>query len=391
MVTISGEVRPGFEAVREAFARNFDVNGEVGAAFTLYVRGEKVVDLWGGVADESTGRAWDEDTTVLVFSTTKGVAAICANLLAQRGELDLDAPVASYWPEFKAEGKENVPVRWLLSHRVGLPVVSVDVTPEQVLAWDPIVEILAAERPIWEPGTAHGYHALTYGWLVGEVVRRITGRSIGTFLADEITGPLDLDVWIGLPEEQEPRVAPLVLLASTQDLGASKEMLEALPPETRAIAEAFLDPNSLTQRALNITTPPLAFNSREVRAAEMPAANGVATARSLAKLYASCVGEVDGNRILNDATVADMSIEQSNGPDKVLLIPTRFGSGFFLSSDFSPMFGPKSFGHAGAGGSLAFADADAQIGFGYVMNKMQQNLAGDPRTLALVDAVRASL
>lgn len=391
MATIDGEVRPGFEAVREAFARNFDVHGEVGAAFSLYVRGEKVVDLWGGIADEATGRPWVEDTTVLVFSTTKGVVAICANLLAQRGELDLDAPVSTYWPEFKAEGKENVPVRWLLSHRVGLPTVSVPVSPEQVYAWDPIVEILAAERPIWEPDTAHGYHALTFGWLVGEVVRRVTGRSIGTFLADEVAGPLGLDVWIGLPEEQESRVAPLVLLASTQDLGASKEMLDSLPPETRAIAEAFLDPNSLTQRALNITTPPLPFNSREVRAAEIPAGNGIATARSLAKLYAASVGEVDGNRVLQPETVADLSIERSNGPDKVLMIPTRFGSGFFLSSAFSPLFGPNSFGHAGAGGSLAFADPDAQIGFGYVMNKMQQNLAGDPRTLGLIDAVRASL
>jgi CubicO group peptidase (beta-lactamase class C family) len=168
-------------------------------------------------------------------------------------------------------------------------------------------------------------------------------------------------------------------------------MLDGLPENVREMITAFLDPNSLTQRALNITTPPLNFNSREVHAAEIPAANGIGSARALARLYAATVGEVDGIRLLTPDTVAEATREQSNGPDKVLFLETRFGSGFFLSSSFSPLFGPNSFGHAGAGGSLAFADPDAKIGFGYVMNKMQQNLAGDPRTVALIDAVRASL
>jgi CubicO group peptidase (beta-lactamase class C family) len=390
MTPIHGEVESGFERVRDAFENNFESNEEVGAAFSLYVKGRKVVDIWGGIADETTGRAWEENTSALVFSTTKGVTAIAAGLLAQRGELDLDAPVATYWPEFKAAGKENVPVRWLLSHRVGLPAVNAKLTAEQVLAWDPIVEALAAETPFWEPGTKHGYHALTYGWLVGEVIKRASGRNIGRFVAEELATPLGLDLYIGLPESEEGRVCRLVVMAG---LGGdvTDEMLEALPEEMQKIARAFTDPNSLTQRALNITTPPLDFNSRAVHAAEIPAANGIGTARSLAKLYASCVGEIDGSRLLNEDTVRDMTREQSNGPDEVLLMPTRFGTGFFLASEFAPLFGPNSFGHAGAGGSLAMADPDAQIGFGYVMNKMQQNLSGDPRTLTLVEAVKASI
>src|SRR5438128_3411953 len=170
MADIHGEVASGFEGVREAFANNFDVNGEVGAAFSLYKDGAKVVDLWGGVANADTGAPWQEDTLQLVFSTTKGATAACASLLYQRGELDFDAPVAEYWPEFKANGKEDIPVRWLLSHRAGLPVLDVTLTPEQVYAWDPIIDALAAQKPVWEPGTKHGYHAVTYGFLVGEVI-----------------------------------------------------------------------------------------------------------------------------------------------------------------------------------------------------------------------------
>jgi CubicO group peptidase (beta-lactamase class C family) len=388
---VEGFAKPGFEAVEDAFRANFDVHGDVGAAFCLYVGGEPVVDLWGGVADVDTSRAWEEDTLQLVFSTTKGVTAICAHLLAQRGELDLDAPVAAVWPEFAAEGKDGVTTRDLLAHRPGLPVVDGTVTPDEVLAWDPIVERLAAQRPLWEPGTAHGYHALTYGWLVGEVVRRVTGRTLGAYLADEIAGPLGLELWIGLPESEEPRVSTLI--GSEWSIGAtlSDELLASLPEEVRALVVAFADPEGVSQRALTVTTPPLDWNSRAVHAAEIPAANGIGTARSLAKLYAACVGEVDGTRLLEPATVDDAVRQQSEGPDQVLMVPTRFGSGFFLPSSFSPLFGPASFGHAGAGGSLAFADAEASVGFAYVMNRMQQNLAGDPRTLALIEGVRRSL
>jgi CubicO group peptidase (beta-lactamase class C family) len=393
MTDIAGTVASGFEAVRDAFEENFTKHGDVGAAFSLYVGGEQVVDLWGGIADQTTGRPWTEDTLALVFSTTKGVTAICANLLAQRGELDLDAPVASYWPEFANAGKGEIPVRWLLGHRAGLPALDRVLSPEEVYAWDPICKVLAEQAPMWEPGTAHGYHAVTYGYLVGEVIRRITGRSIGTFFREEIAEPLGVEFWIGLPESEERRVSRLITLPGLGDgEGPSQEVIDSLPEEMREMVRAFTDPTSVTQRALRLTDPAMDFNSREMHAAEVPAAAGIGSARGLAKLYAATIGAVDGHeRILSPETVADMTREVSNGPDKVLFIETRFGSGFFLSSSFSPLFGPNSFGHAGAGGSLALADPDAGIGFAYVMNKMDQNLAGDPRTLALLAAVERSL
>ena len=396
MAEIQGEVAPGFEKVRDAFQANFDHHGDVGAAFALYKDGEKVVDLWGGVANDETGAPWNEDTLQLVFSTTKGATAICAHLLAQRGELDFDAPVAEYWPEFKANGKENIPVRWLLSHRSGLPVLDTPLTPEEYYAWEPVAEALAAKKPEWEPGTRHGYHAVTYGNLVGEVVKRISGKSLGTFFHDNVAEPLGLDFWIGLPESEEARVSHLISF----QLGATEEQrsmfadfdINTLPEEMRPIVQAFMDPNSLSNRALTgVTNPAMNFNSRAMHAAEVPAANGITTARSLAKMYAAQVGEVDGVRLMSDATVANAIVEQSSGPDAVLMIPTRFGLGFFLQADFSPLMGPRSFGHAGAGGSLGFADPDAGIGFGYVMNKMDSNLSGDPRTAGLIAAVKASL
>jgi CubicO group peptidase (beta-lactamase class C family) len=390
MTDIQGEVAPGFERVKDAFAANFDTHGDIGAAFALYKDGAKVVDLWGGVADETTGRPWVEDSLQLVFSTTKGATAVCANILVQRGELDLDAPVVTYWPEFGANGKENIPVRWLLSHRAGLPVVDNAPSPEELLAWDPMIKLLSDQAPVWEPGTAHGYHALTYGWLVGEVVRRISGKSLGTFFADEVARPLGLDFWIGLPAAQESRVSPLV----TGGFGAQNIDIDlsALPDEIREVAEAFINPDSLVNRALFVSKPPLEFNSPEVHAAEIPAANGITDARSLARMYAGLIGNgVDGVRLFSDDTVAAVSTEQSNGPDKVLFAPTRFGLGFFLHSAFAPLGQEGAFGHAGAGGSLGFADPKAGIGFGYVMNKMQQGLAGDPRTLGLIDAVYKSL
>lgn len=401
-VTVSGRVEPGFEAVREAFEANFTEHGDVGAAVAVYVDGRCVVDLTGGVADPATGRPWEPDTIELVFSTTKGWVAILAHLLAQRGELDLDAPVAEVWPEFKAEGKEAIPVRWLLSHRAGLPVVDDPPSTDEVLAWDPVVAALAAQRPVWEPGTRHGYHALTYGWLVGEVLRRVTGRSVGQLVADELAGPLGLDLWIGLPESEEPRVAPLIPSPPPDPAAAAAALEQITDPGLRDLlirsAEAWTDPGSLAVRALtlsgalgSLTGGPFIWNERRIRAAEIPAANGVTDARSLARLYAATVGEVDGVRLLEPATVQGATVEQSSGPDAVLVVPTRFGSGFFLDSPFSPLLGPGSFGHAGAGGSLGFADPDAKVGFGYVMNQMRQGLAGDPRTLGLIDALRRSL
>ena len=383
---INGTVAPGFERVKDAFAANFQNHGEVGAAFSLYHRGVKVVDLWGGVADPESGRPWAKDSIVMVFSSTKGATAVCAHLLAQRGELDLDEPVATYWPEFAAAGKKDIPVRWLLSHRVGLPVFDEPITVEEFLAWEPPVKTLAAQRPAWEPGTTHGYHAGTYGWLVGEVVRRISGKSVGTFFADEVAGPLGLDFWIGLPESEESRVVPVASVDLSE--GAMDE--QALTKRRRDLLAASRDPDSLLAKPA--TTGPLDPNTRAFRAAELPAGNGVADARSLARMYASLIGDgVDGIRLLNDETVARATTEQSNGRDEVLKIQTRFGLGFELNLPHGHLGQEGAFGHSGAGGSLAFADPNAEIAFAYVMNQMHLVASDDPRTLSLITAVHESL
>ena len=390
----SGYVAPGFEGVREAFDDNFVTHGEVGAAVAVYVDGQKVVDLWGGTADDEAGTPYDEGTLQLVFSTTKGITALCASLLAQRGLLDVDAPVAEYWPEFAAGGKAEVPVKWLLSHQVGLPYVDAELSLEQVLAWDPVVEALAAQVPLWEPGTGHGYHAVTYGWLVGEVIRRITGRSVGRFVADELSAPLGLDLWVGLPDDKQHLVAPLTTHGPRNGSAPSPIGMEG--KDLASMIKEFLGPDALVLKALDGVPGLLAqegmFNRPEVRAAEIPAANGVSNARSLAKLFAATIGEIDhdgitvGPLLTPEQTAAAIAV-QSSGPDKVLMFETVFGLGYMISSPFSPYGGVRGFGHSGAGGSMAFADPDAGVAFGYVMNRMLANLAGDPRTTGLVRAV----
>jgi CubicO group peptidase (beta-lactamase class C family) len=229
--TYGGRTEPGFEAVHEAFAYNFDQGRETGAALCVHHHGRPVVDIYGGQFDRRGSAPYDATTLQLVFSTTKGATAICANLLAQRGQLDLTAPVAQYWPEFAQAGKADIPVLYLLTHQAGLPAVDRTLSAEEVQAWDPICAALAEQAPFWEPGKAHGYHALTYGWLVGEVVRRVSGRSIGTYFAEEVAGPLGLEFWIGLPEEYESRVAPSSVARSSPR--ASRRPVTARPPTTR--------------------------------------------------------------------------------------------------------------------------------------------------------------
>jgi CubicO group peptidase (beta-lactamase class C family) len=372
--------------VAEAFAANFERHGVVGAATAVYVGGTKVVDLWGGTADVDAGTPYGEDTLQMVFSTTKGATAVCANLLAQRGELDLDAPVAEYWPEFKAQGKGEIPVRWLLCHKAGLPYVDAELTLEEALAWEPMVRALEEQAPIWEPGSAHGYHATTYGWLVGEVVRRVAGRSVGTFLHDEVAVPLDLELWIGLPEEQHARVAPLI------DWSQEASALAQKDPAIAELIAQFMGPDTLLGKALGAPSFVFAggFNNPEVWRAELPAFNAVTNARSLARLYAGVIGTVDGGPsapLLTEEQVARARELQTSGPDKCLYFETTFGLGFFVSSQFAPYGGEQSFGHTGMGGSVGFADPEHGIGFGYVMNKMLQGLNGDPRSGGLIKAV----
>ena len=376
-----GFVAPGYERVAAAFGENFERFGEVGAACCVYRDGKVVVDISGGVTSPGGSRSYDRDTLQMVMSTTKGVVAMAAHMLAQEGKLDFDAPVVEYWPEFAGAGKAGIPVRWLFSHRAGLPAIDRPLTIDDVYAWKPVVDALAAQRPLWEPNTAHGYHVGTYGWLAGEIVRRITGRTVGQFVAERIAGPLKLDLWIGLPESEEPRVAP---------------MIAPPPPAPGAQVDIFtarmFDPTTLLHRAfVNPPLPAPVFNDRAFHAAEIPAANGITNARSLARLYAACIGEVDGVRLLRPQTLAEATREQSAGEDVVLGYETRFGTGFQLAFPFRPMAGEGSFGHYGMGGSVGFAHPAKGIAFAYTMNQMLPSGGVDPRTRNLVEALLATL
>ncbi len=380
----------GFEPVRKAFAANFARHGDIGAAVCVYRDGRPVVDLWGGVADPDEHRPWARDTLQLVYSATKGATATVAHLLAQRGALDLDAPVAGYWPEFAANGKADIPVRWLLSHRAGVVALDDPVPLAQALAWQPMVAALAAQRPAWPPGTAHGYHGRTFGWLVGEVIRRVSGRTPGRFFAEEIAAPLGLDFFIGLPAGERGRVSRMVDKPPAVDLAAVP--LKWIPEQFRELVAALRDPDSLVNRAFALTDPAgIDFNSAAVQAAEIPASNGIGTARAVARMYAALIGEVDGVRLFTPATLAAATTEQSVGVDRVLLVPSRFSTGYALPTEAAPMTGPNAFGHAGRGGSLGFADPEHRIAFGYVMNHIVEDAPNDVRAASLVDAVRSSL
>ncbi|MEU9594606.1 serine hydrolase domain-containing protein [Streptomyces sp. NPDC048193] len=390
---VHGTVAGGFEPVRDAFARNFATLGDRGAAVAVYRDGRKVVDLWGGTRDIDGTEPWRRGTAQVVRSATKGVAAAVPLLLHQRGELDLDAPVGEYWPEFKAHGKERVLVRHILNHRAGLPVLDRPLTPEEAL--DPLrgPEAVAAQAPVWEPGTDHGYHALTYGWLLDELVRRVTGgRSTGEWIAAEIARPLGLDLWLGLPAEEEAagRAGRVGRVEEPEPSGGGLR----LRPK-RSVTEAYEDPGSLTRRAFAAITPFPDQNDPAYRASALPATNGIATADALARFYAALIGEVDGVtrcvRLFEAETAARARAEESAGPDRVLVVGTRFGLGYMLHGSASPFLSPGSFGHPGRGGALGFADPETGISFGYVTNGFRRTVTADPRAQALVRAVRASL
>ncbi|MCX4859577.1 serine hydrolase domain-containing protein [Streptomyces canus] len=384
---VNGTVAEGFEPVREVFARNFETLGDRGAAVAVYRDGRKVVDLWAGTRDIDGTEPWRHGTAQVVRSATKGVAAAVPLMLHQRGELDLDAPVAEYWPGFKARGKERVLVRHVLNHRAGLPVIDRPLTPEEAL--DPLKgpEAVAAQAPAWEPGTDHGYHALTYGWLLDELVRRVTGLGAGEWIAREIAGPLGAEFWLGLPAEEEAagRTGRVGRVEGAEPTGG----LRARPK--RSVTEAYDDPGSLTRRAFAAITPFPDQNAPAYRASALPATNGIATADGLARVYAALVGEIDGVRLFDPATVELARAEESAGPDRVLVVNTRFGLGYMLHGSASPFLGAGSFGHPGRGGSLGFADPETGIAFGYVTNGFRKTVTADPRSQALVRAVRAAL
>jgi CubicO group peptidase (beta-lactamase class C family) len=394
-VTTEGVCDPAFRGVRDEFERNFRERGEVGASVCVIADGRPVVDLWGGLADRSAGRPWDRDTLVLVWSCTKGAVAVCAHVLAARGLLDLDAPVAHYWPEFAAAGKDAIPVRWVLDHQAGVPAIRTPLRPGGVYDWDYVTALLAAEALFWESGTRRGYHAMTFGHLVGEVVRRVTGRDVGTFFRDEVAGPLGVDFHIGLPEGEEGRVAPTIRADPTP----------AGETPWRFVV-ASRDPGSLQALAMRNTGRHPDIRDHDTPAAYrsvLPSQGGITNARGLAGLYAPLAlgGEINGVRLVDPDGLARMqAVSSAAGVDTVLLVGLRFSLGFMKSSDNrrsppgatdSLILSESAFGHAGMGGSLGFADPAARLAFGYAMNKQGRGVLLNERGQSLVDAVYRAL
>jgi CubicO group peptidase (beta-lactamase class C family) len=377
---LEGSTDPAFAPVREAFSSCFAELGEVGAACAIYVEGRKVVDLWGGHQDAGRARPWLEDTLVGFYSVGKPLAALCLLQLVESGEIQLDAPVCRYWPDFAAAGKQEVSVRQVLCHQAGLPAIRQRLPEGAMLDWELMARALAAERPWWRPGTRHVYHTNTYGFLVGELVRRVTGVSLGQRFRERIARPIAADLAFGLAEPDLPRVAEILW----QPSGAAPDtqaLDRPMPEEERMIAHGYMNPSGFSGLGV--------MNTREWRMAEVPSTNGHGTARGVARVYAALAegGELDGVRLLDSDLLREATSEQSVGPCPVLEREVSFGLGFQLTRP-ERAFGPngRSFGHFGTGGSLGFADPEARVGFGYVLNHIIPRWQS-PRNRALVAAL----
>ncbi|MFL6089634.1 MAG: serine hydrolase domain-containing protein [Aeromicrobium sp.] len=376
-MTVTGTVASGFEPVRDVFEENFRSRGEVGAGVAVMVGDEVVVDLHGGTTAPD-GEPYGPSTLQMVASCTKGAMAILILRLVDQGRVDLDAPMATYWPEFGKAGKESVTVRQALAHRAGIPFLDDGVTIDDIVAWDPAVEKVTAQVPLWEPDTDHGYHAITHAWIAGELIRRVTGMTPGTFLQQEISKPLGIDLFVGLPASDLGRVAPLI---------------PPLPPEVPdEFSIRMMTPGTNAFRAFCTGDGLFGWlNLPDLWQAEVPAGNGMGTALALARMYAACLTEVDGIRLVSPETLADAVRTQSRGFDQVLGFDSHFGTGFMLTSDFRPMSGRGAFGHPGLGGSLGFGDLERGFSFGYTVNQMGPSTPADPRSVALIDEVLACL
>jgi CubicO group peptidase (beta-lactamase class C family) len=379
-IPLEGVYDPRFAAVRDAFRTNFAERGEPGAAVAIAVGGRVVVDLWGGWSDRARTRPWARDTIVNIFSVGKALSAICALRLVERGALNLDAPIADYWPAFAAADKETITLRQVLSHRAGLAALRDPLPDGAMLDWDRMTGALAREAPWWAPGSAHGYHVNTFGYLVGEIIRRVTGKTLGTILREEIAAPLNADVHIGLPESEHARVAEFLFPE-----GPSSPPADMSDDLQRMRWNAYWNPPGFSGRGW--------VNRPEWRVAEMPSTNGHGNARGIARVFAALVnwGAIDGIRILENETLQSAIAEHSYGADLVLERPSRFGLGFQLTHAERKLGpNPRAFGHFGAGGSLGFCDPDAGVAFGYVTNDMGPRWQ-NPRNSALIEAVYASL
>ena len=389
--TVNGFTAPGWEQVHEVFGRTIDSKQDVGAAVSIFHEGKCVVDLVGGFFDTESIKPYEHDTLQLVFSSTKGVTAIAVAMCVERGLLSYDEPVALFWPEFARAGKEKATVAQLLSHQVGLYTVEGPVAHADVLDWNFMVERLAATAPAFPIGSTHGYHAITFGWLAGELVRRVDGRNIGRFIAEEIANPLGVEIYVGLPEFLESRVSPL----NTGWRRAEGEPAPKVDPQERELLEKITAPGSPGSKALSLNgafSVAGGFNRRDIHAAEIPAANGITNARSLATMYAATVGEVHGAqgpvRLVSPETMSKMSLSVTppGEADLCLIIPTTFSMGFMTPNSYIPFSGPGTFGHSGFGGSISFADPVREMSFSYVMNKLGRAIVGDDRSARLIAA-----
>jgi CubicO group peptidase (beta-lactamase class C family) len=362
---VHGRCDPAFTALRAALAETIASGFEKGAALAVFVAKRPVVDLWAGHVDAARTRPWGEQTIVNLYSVGKAVTAVCALRLVEQGALDLDAPVARYWPEFAQAGKADLPVRYLLTHQAGLPAVSAPLPAEAVLDWTAMTAALAAQAPWWTPGEGHGYHVNTYGFLIGEVVRRVSGRTLGAYLRQEIAGPGGVDFFVGFGAALDARCAEVVPPPPSAGGDGAREVdFATLSGVARMRLGAYRNPRQLSGEAI--------VNTRAWRAAEVPSTNGHGSARGVARLYSALVtdGALDGVHVLAPDTVAAAIAEQVYGEDLVLGRPTRFGLGFQLAMAERPLGpNPRAFGHFGAGGSLGFGDPDARVAVGYAMNQ----------------------
>ncbi|MEY2451982.1 MAG: hypothetical protein QOD92_1556 [Acidimicrobiaceae bacterium] len=382
MALVDGTCDPAFAGVRDAFAANFDAGLELGASLSISVEGENVVDLWGGHLDAAKTRPWDRNSLVCVFSCTKGVVAIAAMWAVERGLIDLDAPVAKYWPEFAAEGKGDLPVRWLLTHEAGLPAIRTRMPHGSLSDWDAMTSALAAQEPWWEPGTAHGYHGVTFGHLVGEVLRRATGRTVGAIVRDELAAPLEIELWMPLPVGADARTSDLAV-----DMSSDGTFFDRWDLKTSLGPRAFGNPPDANDPAHCMTDA--------WRRAEIPAANMHSNARALDRLYSvlACGGSAGGLELASTDLVEEFGRCHVRGDDKVMELPTAFGLGFehtIPEWQFGP--GTRTYGHNGSGGSLGIVDPDARVSLGYAMNRLWWGPdRTDPRWSPIFDALYAAL
>lgn len=384
---IFGTVAPGFERVRDAFEENFSTRGEVGAAFSAYVDGREVANLWGGEA--RPGLPWTDRTMIVAASVAKGFTAFIIQRLADQGKLDIDAPVSAYWPEFAANGKDKVRISMVLDHTAGLPYVPDHASvallerPATLRDLDRIASALAAAPLVWEPGTQHGYHSITYGWILGEIVRRVTGKTLGTYLRDEIARPLDLDYWIGLPASEHDRVAHIQI-----DPVMDSDLVAAIVNASTPLGKTLFVGDKRVGEAFKTCNDP------DFWSAEVPAAGGIGSARGVARLYALLArgGELDGERLVSPSSIERFQRERLRAHDMLWNVPRRLGLGYMRPTPEFPM-GPsdEAFGHAGLGGSIGFADPSRKVGFGYVMSQLVFGNGVDARAHALAGALYASL